>query len=690
MKFLLRAALLAGLSWDASAAVRTPLTVEDLVSFERVSDPQVSPDGTTVAYTVESADRARNRYMRTVWVADVASARHRPVTAATTNADIPRWGPGGELYFRSDRSGTNQVWRFDMRGGEAQQVTAFPREVNTYVVSPDGQQLAVSMDVFRDCGSSLACTVDRFAQREATKATGIVYDRLFVRHMDTWRDGTRSLLFTTRLTDGHAGPVTLVTGSLDGDVPTQPDGDARQIAFTPDGRRIVFTMRVAGFEEAWSTNLDLWMANSDGSGEVQALTGGNPAMDTMPLVTSNGQSLVWLAMSQPGYEADRFRIMIRDLESRQSREIAPGWDRSPQAIALSPDGRTVYAIADDLGQTRLFAIAVADGKVTPLTSDGMVSALAVGAKGGVVVAHNAIDQPDDLFFMGPRDRAFRAITHHNAEALARIRMGAYEPFTFAGWNGETVHGYVVKPADFESGKKYPVAFIVHGGPQVSMLNQFYYRWNLQTFAGMGYGVVVIDYHGSSGYGQAYTDSISGDWGGKPLEDLQKGWVAAARQFKWLDGGNACALGASFGGYLMNWFEGNWHVFECLVNHDGDFDINFSAYSTDELWFAEWGLNGTPYDQPEAYQRHNPATLVGQWETPMLVIHGDRDYRVGIDQGVATFTALQRRGIESQFLHFPDESHWVLNPNNTIQWYHTVQAWLDRHLKGPPPDAPAAK
>jgi dipeptidyl aminopeptidase/acylaminoacyl peptidase len=559
--------------------------------------------------------------------------------------------------------------------------------VIAYVLSRDAQQIALSMDVFRDCGSDVGCTARRFAEREAGKQTGLVYDRLFVRHWDTYRDGTRAQLFTAHLTDGKAGPVTLVSGALDGDVPTKPDGDANQIAFTPDGRRIVFTMRVAGFEEAWSTNLDLWMANTDGSGEIQGLTTGNPAMDTWPLVTPDGGSVVFLSMMQPGYEADRFRIMIRELGSKQSREIAPGWDRSPLEIALSPDGRTVYAVAEDLGQTRLFAIAVADGKVTPLTGDGMVSGVSVGSS-GIVVAHNALDRPDDLHFLGPRDRGFRQITHHNAEALARIRMGAFEPFEFKGWNDEIVHGYVVKPANFEKDRKYPVAFIVHGGPQVSMLNQFFYRWNAQTFAGMGYGVVLIDFHGSTGYGQAFTDSISGDWGGKPLEDLQKGWVAAARQFKWLDGGNACALGASYGGYMMNWIEGNWHVFECLVNHDGDFDIAFSAYASDELWYSDWSMNGMPYDRPEAYQLHNPVNTVDRWETPMLVVHGDLDYRTGIDQGLSTFTALQRRGVESQFLRFPDEGHWVLKPNNVVQWYRTVQTWLDRHLKGPPPDPPA--
>ncbi|HKY91382.1 MAG TPA: S9 family peptidase [Nevskiaceae bacterium] len=689
MKFLLRAALLAALPWSAGAADRAPLTVEDLVALERVSDPKLSPDGTTVAYAVETADRANNRYVSAIWVADVATAKHRPVTAATSNATTPRWGPGGELYFLSDRSGSEQVWRFDMRGGEAQQVTNLPRDVITYVLSRDGQRIALSMDVFRDCGSDVGCTAQRFAKAEAKKETGMLYDRLFVRHWDTWRDGTRAQLFTARIADGRAGPVTLVSGALDGDVPTKPDGDSSQITFTPDGTQVLFTMRVAGFEEAWSTNLDLWIANSDGSGEVQGLTTGNPAMDTQPLVTPGGEAFVWLGMSQPGYEADRARILIREFGSRQSREIAPGWDRSPQEIALSPDGRTVYAVADDLGQTRLFAIDVADGKVTPLTGDGGVTGLSVGPA-GIVVAHNTLDRPDDLFFMGPRDRAFEPITRHNAEVLARTKMAAFEPFTFQGANDETVHGYVVKPAKFESGKKYPVAFVVHGGPQVTMLNQWFYRWNAQVFAGMGYGVVVIDFHGSTGYGQAFTDSIAGDWGGKPLDDLQKGWVAAARQFKWLDGGNACALGASYGGYLMNWIEGNWHVFECLVNHDGDFDIAFSAYASDEVWYSDWSMSGMPHDRPEAYQRHNPANTVDRWQTPMLVIHGDLDYRVGIDQSIATFTALQKRGIVSQFLRFPDEGHWVLKPNNVVQWYRTVGGWLDRHLKGPPPDPPESK
>lgn len=684
MKARWLAALLGGLCFCVHAADRAPMTVEDLAALDRVDDPQLSPDGSMVAYTVAKTDLNADKRVRSVWVAEIGSGHVRPVTGATGNADTPRWGPGGELYFLSDRTGSSQVWRFDMKGSPAVQVTDLPRDVNTYVLAPDGTRIALSMDVFRDCGSDVSCTVTRFVQRGASHQNGIVYDQLFVRHWDTWRDGTRAQLFTARVEEGKAGPVTLVSGTLEGDVPSKPDGDDSEIAFTPDGRQVVFAMRVAGYEEAWSTNLDLWRVNTDGSGEAVNLTADNPATDTSPVITQDGR-VIWLAMSQPQFESDRSRIMIKPLGGGAAREIAPKWDRSPTGIALSDDGRTVFAIADDLGSTRLFAVDVGSGRVTPLTGDGTVEAMSVGAK-GIAITHDTLDRPADVWFAKGSSGDFRQLTRQNAERLDRIRMADFEPFSFKGWNDETVHGVVMKPANFESGKKYPVAFVVHGGPQVTLLNLWHYRWNLQTFAGMGYAVIAIDYHGSTGYGQEFTDSISGDWGGKPLEDLKKGYVYAVQKFRWLDGGNACALGGSFGGYMMNWFESAWPgVFECLVNHDGTFDVRFDGYTTDELWFDEWEMRGTQYDQPDRYEEHNPINHVAEWETPMLVIHGDLDYRNPIEHGIASFTALQRRGIESQFLRFPDENHWVLKPNNSIQWYRVVRAWLDRHLKGPPPD-----
>jgi dipeptidyl aminopeptidase/acylaminoacyl peptidase len=289
--------------------------------------------------------------------------------------------------------------------------------------------------------------------------------------------------------------------------------------------------------------------------------------------------------------------------------------------------------------------------------------------------------PVDLFSAALDGSDRRRLTDLNAERLAATGRGEFEQFSFAGWNDETVYGYVVKPADFDPEQRYPLAFIIHGGPQGSSDNDFHYRWNPQPYAGAGYAVVMIDFHGSTGYGQAFTDSITDDWGGKPLVDLQRGLATALDTYSWIDGTRACALGASYGGYMINWIAGNWpDGFRCLVNHDGTFDQRMMYYATEELWFPEWEHAGPYWENPDAHERHNPANHVAKWKTPMLVIHGALDFRIPESQGLATFTALQRQGIPSRFLYFPDENHWVLKPSNSVLWHDTVLEWLDRWLQ----------
>lgn len=673
---LLAALLLTAVIDGAHAATFTPM---DLVTMKRVSDPQIAPDGEQIAYTLRTTDLDGNKGVRQIWLLDRKTGKTRQVTSGNGNSDTPRWNADGQLYFLSTRSGSSQVWRLDPSGGEAQSVTSLPLDVGAFGLAPSGDRIALAFETFPDCAADLDCSARKLKERAARKETGQRYDRLFVRHWDTWKDGTRSQLFAATLKDGKAGLPAWVSRDLDGDVPTKPFGDDADFTFTPDGRSLIFVLRAAGRTEAWSTNFDLWRAPADGASPPENLTADNLAADVRPLLTPDGKQLVWLAQKRPGAESDRAWIRVRDLKTGVTRDVAPKWDRSPSSIALSSDGRTLYAVADDLGQTPLFAIQLSSGIVRKLTGPGSVSGFSV-AEAGVVYAQNRLDAPDDLYLLGWNGGQKR-LTQHNADRLNGIPLSAHEVFTFRGWNDETVQGYVMKPAGFSPNGKYPVAFIIHGGPQTSMGNDFHYRWNPQVFAGRGYAVVAIDFHGSTGYGQAFTDSISNDWGGKPLVDLQKGLAQALSQYPWLDGSRACALGASYGGYMVNWIEGNWPgAFKCLVNHDGVFDNRSMSYSTEELWFDEWEQGGTPYDKPENFERHNPVNHVAKWNTPMLVIHGGRDFRVPLEQGLATFTALQRRGIESQFLHFPDENHWVLAPKNSLLWHDTVLEWLDKHLK----------
>ena len=669
----------------AGTAMAAPrgFTVEDLVNMERVGSPAVSPDATRVVYTVRSTDMKKNRGHTELWLVDLRADKPVPKRLAghSTSSTDPEWSPSGDaVYFLSTRSGSSQVWRQPAGGGKPVQVTNLPLDVDSFRVAPSGDRLAFSMAVFRDC-ADLACTKDRLAAKEKDKATGKVYDRLFVRHWDTWLDHRNNVLFSAPLDkSGKAGgaPVSL-SGSLDGDVPSKPFGDREEFRFSPDGKNVVFSARIAGKTEAWSTNFDLYTVPAAGGSAPRNLTADNPAWDTKGVFSPDGRTLAYLAMARPGFEADRFQIMLMDLATGQKRPLAADWDRSAGNLQWRADGQALIVDAEDVGQHRLFSIDVGSGKVTALTGKGAIGAF--DARGDTVAYTLANLASGAQLYTMKLDGQAKQLTDLNSARLKDVRWGEYEQFSFTGANGDTVYGHVMKPWNAEPGKKYPVAFLVHGGPQGSFGNGWSYRWNPQVYAGAGYATVFIDFHGSTGYGQKFTDSISNDWGGKPLVDLQKGLEAATAKFPWLDRERSCALGASYGGYMMNWIAGNWaDGFRCIVNHDGVFDTRGMAYSTEEQWFTDWESGGPYFKVPENHERFNPVHHVNKWKTPMLVIQGDLDFRIPTAQALGTFTALQRKGIESKLLVFPDENHWVLKPANSLQWHHTVIDWLDHYLK----------
>ncbi|HET9390850.1 MAG TPA: S9 family peptidase [Steroidobacteraceae bacterium] len=667
---------------NATPAQLKPFTIEDLVRLKRLSDPRISPDGRYVAFVLRETDIEANRGRTDVWLLDLTqkSAAPRRLTQSEANDSSPRWAPDSRtLYFLSARSGSSQVWRLSLSGGEAERVTDYPLDVDALKVSPTGNYIAISMAVLPEC-ADLRCTKDKLAAREKGKATGQVFDRLFVRHWDTWSDGTRSHLFSARINaDGKADAPLDLSRPLDADVPSKPFGGDEEFVFSPDGSRIVFSARIAGRTEPWSTNFDLFEVPVDRTAQPQNLTQNNPAWDTQPVFLRNGD-LAWLAQERPGFESDRFHIVLKDAHSGAVRPLTQSWDRSVIHLGSTPDGRKLLATAEDRGQTALFWVDPTKGTPHRIVATGEVSDYAA-TNDSVVFAWANLGAPADLYKVAADGDTPQRLTQVNAELLGRRRMSEFEQYSFKGWNDETVYGYVMKPYGFASGQHYPIAFLVHGGPQGSMQNIWHYRWNAQAFAGAGYAVVMIDFHGSTGYGQAFTDSISRDWGGKPLLDLQKGLAAALERYPWLDGGRACALGGSYGGFMMNWIEGNWpDGFRCIVNHDGVFDQRMMYYSTDELWFAEWENGGPQYENPQDYEQFNPVNSVARWHTPMLIVHGERDFRIPYTQGIAAFTALQRRGIESRLLLFPDENHWVLKPANSVMWYHETLGWLDAHLK----------
>ena len=649
-----------------------PFGVRDLVAFDRLAEPRVSPNGRQIVFTVSSLDLEANKRRSDLWVVGTDGAGLRPLLRSDDSESNGTWAPDGRtIYFLSNRGGSSQVWKVALDGGDAQSVTSLPLDVGSFVLSHDGTRLALSMEVYP--GTTPGETRKRMDDEAAGKATGKIYDRLFFRHWDTWADGRRSHVFVVPLSGGD--PIDVMK-AMDADSPSKPFGGNEEYVFTADDKAIVFGARDVGREEAWSTNFDLFVAPVDGSTAPRNLTAANKAWDAYPAFSPDGKTLAYAAMKRPGYEADRFRIVLRAWPDGTDRVLTEGWDRSPGELTWSPDGKEIFATADDIGNHALFAIDVASGKVRTIVGTGHVVAPQAD-RDRIVYLLDSMTAPAEIFSVRTDGEDVKRLTGINDGRLASVRLGVPEQFSFKGANGDTVYGWIVKPADFDPAKKYPVAFLIHGGPQGSWANDFHYRWNPQTYAGHGYAAVMIDFHGSTGYGQAFTDAINGDWAGAPFEDLQKGLDAALAKYPWMDGDRVAALGASYGGYMINWIAGNWpDRFKTLVVHDGNLDERFAYFATEELWFPEWEHGGTPWDNPQGYDEHNPVDFVKNWKTPMLVIHGGKDYRVVDTGGFASFTALQRKGIPSRFLYFPDENHWVLKPANSILWHDTVLDWLD--------------
>jgi dipeptidyl aminopeptidase/acylaminoacyl peptidase len=674
--FLLSSVALAAVSGaPAQARLFTP---QDMVALSRVGSPTVSPDGRWLVWDQRETDMAANKGRHDLWRLDLrkkGAQSERFASSPNSEESDPAFGADGQLYFLSDRHpGGTAVWRVAMTGGDPVQVTG-DYDLDGFKLSPAGNALLVWAR--RPVG---ARSLDETqAKKPDTAGSGRAYDQLFARHWDSWADGQRSQLFVVPLVDGHAsGAGHAIEGALVGDTPQVPTGGGEQIAWSPDGRTVYFALREAGRIEALSTNLDIFAAPADGSAAPRNLTADNRATDVNPVVSPDGRWLAWAAMKRPGFEADRQVLMVREIATGKVRALTEAWDRSVDTIHWAPDSKTVYVTAEDTLDEPLFRIDLSSGQVRRLTQEGHVGDFAVLPDDSLIYQRDSLNGPVDLWRRDAHDRETQ-LTKQNADKLAGIDWGEVKRFSFKGAGGDTVWGFTIRPAKLASGDKAPVALLVHGGPQGSFNDSWSYRWNPQAWAGHGYAVVSIDFHGSTGYGQAFTDAISGDWGGKPLEDLKLGLQAATDRFAFLDSDRACALGGSYGGYMMNWIEGNWpDRFKCIVQHDGVFDARAMAYETDELWFDEWEHGGHPYyDAPQAFERWNPVNFVAAWKTPQLVITSEKDFRIPYTQGIAAFTALQRRDIPSRLLVFPDENHWVLKPKNSLQWYSEVFGWMDR-------------
>jgi len=677
---LLLAAAAAALA--ASPLAARPMTATDMHSMHRLGAPEVSPDGRTAVFTLSATDWDKNKRVNTLYTLDLATpgAAPRPVAGAEKGHDAV-FGPDGSIWFLMAAGDNDQLFR-KAPGGAPVQVSNFKGDVGGFKLAPSGDRVVVWADRDLRC-ADLNCAG---LPPKPKTGSGRTFDQLFIRHWDTWAEpGVKSRLFTYPIAGGKlAGAGTPIEGGLVGDTPSKPMGGGEEIAFSPDGRTVYFALREAGRIEPLSTNLDIFAAPSDGSAPPVNLTAANHGTDNLPTVSPDGRTLAYFAMARAGYEADRQVLMLRDLATGAVRPLTQSWDRSVGSIAWSKDGRSLIVTAEDTLEQPIFRVDARTGAVTRLTGDGHFGNVVPLAGGGAIATMNSIMAPDDLYRLDAGGRLIR-LTNVNRDLLAQLDPVSFQKFSFAGANNDRVWGWTLKPV---MNRQLPVLLLVHGGPQGSFPNAWSYRWNPRLFSAPGYGVVGIDFHGSTGYGQAFTDAIHQNWGGWPLEDLQKGLAYATAHDPQLDGSNACAAGGSYGGYMMNWIEGRWpDRFKCVVQHDGVFDARAMAYETEELWFDEWEHGGHPYyEAPAEFEKWNPVNYVTAWKTPQLVITSEKDFRIPYTQGIAAFTALQRRNIPSKLLIFPDENHWVLKPKNSVQWYDEVFGWFHRYLGGqqPPP------
>ena len=670
------------------------MSVQDLLTLERIAAPVASPDGKWVVWQQTDTDPATLKRATGLWRTPLnGGPAERIADISEAGESSPAFTPDGKrLYFISDKSGSDQVWLLDLTapGAAPVQASTFKADVAGFLLSPDGSRVLVWGYTARGC-PTLGCESDGDTSKPGPGSGRHYRDGAgFVRHWDAWETpGNYSRSFAFAL-DGSGklagegaaldGPV----GTLTGDTPTKPMGGAEELAWALDSKSVFFVARQADRNEPLSTDTNVWHSMLDGKAP-HSPTLANKGSDTLPVPSPDGQWLAWAAMERPGYEADRLVVQLLNLKTKERRALTQGWDRSVGSIAWTPDSRALIVTAEDVLDTPAFRVDLASGKVTRLklapkgTSEGHVGNVAVLKDGGLLYSRDSLSGPAEVF-VAPRGKPGRQLSKANDAQLGALQPVEASRFSFAGAQGDTVWGQIIKPAGASA--KLPVLLFVHGGPQGSFGDGWSFRWNPRVFASQGYAVVTIDFHGSTGYGQAFTDAINRDWGGKPLEDLQKGLTAALARDPALDGGNACALGASYGGYMMNWIAGKWpDRFKCLVQHDGVFDARAMAYETEELWFDEWEHGGKPYHEaPDEYEKWNPVNHVDKWQTPMLVITSEKDFRIPYTQGLAAFTALQRKGVPSELLVFPDENHWVLKPKNSQQWHETVLGWLDRWLR----------
>ncbi|MGC2245974.1 MAG: S9 family peptidase [Terriglobales bacterium] len=743
------------LTVPAFSQTKHPFTFEDMMKLKRVGDPVPSPDGKWVLFSAVDVDLAANKKTPHIWIVPLAGGQEREIIA-DQDGDRPRWSPDGKRFaFISNKEGGSQVWiaEFDRIAGtvtEVHKLTSIATEAGGELWSPDGKNILFTSDVYPECDGTpfaeIGCNGMKVIEAVKSHVKAQVFTRLLYRHWNAYKDGKRTHIFVmaaylrdTPLSGMARNGISPKAFELprdltpgDYDAPVFSLGGQDNYAFSPDGQEICYTSNHDKVE-ATSTNNDLWTVPvnwpadatpADVLARTKNLTADNPASDSTPLYSPDGKYIAYRAQQRPGYESDRFRLMLYDRKTGERRVVAKDFDRWigtfvwAQDYSWAPDSY-IFAVADDKGESPVYVLFPGGDLAIPLVR-GFNDDLAV-ADGGktLIFTRISLQHPSEIYGLGGlgqcqffpvrcdappatktkygtlgagREQRFplvdeaKALTSLNRAVLEQIDMPPLESFWFTGAHGDKVQGFLVKPPNFDPTKKYPVKFLIHGGPQGAWGDDWSYRWNPELFAAptsstsSGYVVIMINFHGSTGYGQKFIDAINGDWGGAPFEDLMKGLDYAEQHYEFIDKTRECALGASYGGYMANWVLGHTDRFKCIVTHDGMFNTVSAWGTTEELWFPDWEFKGTPYTNPEMYAKWNPRLSAKNFKTPTLVIHGQLDYRLDVSEGFQLFDTLQMMNVPSKMLYFPDEGHWVLKPQNSQLWYKTVNDWVDQWTK----------
>jgi dipeptidyl aminopeptidase/acylaminoacyl peptidase len=649
------------------------MTAQDLWSMARVGSPALSPDGGTVLYTVTTYDLETFRSTTEIWNVPVEGGDARPfITSESGSNSAPAWSPdGSRVAFVSTRGGEGpQLYLLTLEGGEARRITDLEGGATGPVWSSDGRRILFSSSV-TPTGDDLAERLRAIAERGSEAK---VYDELQYRHWDEWEDGQRSHVFVLDVMTGETRDVT--PGPYDS--PPISLGGFSDYDISPDGEEVAF-VRNTDVPSMVGTGNDVWLVPADG-GEPRLLTESD-ANDVAPQYSPDGRYIAYLGMTRPDFEADRTQLLLYDRRTQETRSLTAELDRSVDFFTWSADAGAIWFQVQEQLHHVTYRVSVDGGMPAKVTEGSYDTGLQVSADGEtLVVARRATDRPVDLFALSGDGTTVRQLTHQNRDLLSRLALQPAESFWATGAEGTPVQGFLVRPPDFDPSGTYPVVFLIHGGPQGAWTDSWSYRWNPNMFAAPGYVVVAVNPRGSTGYGQEFTDQITGDWGGKAYDDLMAALDHALETYPFLDESRVAAAGASFGGYMVNWVNGHTDRFRALINHDGLFDTRSMYGATEELWFPEWEFGGQPWTNPEGFERWNPANHVAQMNTPTLVIHGGKDHRVPLEQGLATFTSLRRRDVPARLLYFPDEGHWVLKPQNAFVWWDEMLGWLDRYLR----------